>query len=325
MPSFNLLEAVRDALNLALQHDQQVMLLGEDIGKYGGVFRATEGLQARYGEQRVVDTPLAESGIIGTAVGLAIGGLKPVCEIQFAAFLYPGMEQLLSHVARMRLRTQGNYPLSMVIRMPTGGGVKGPELHSEAVESYLVHTAGLKVVMPATPKEAKGLLLSAIADPDPVLFLEPLALYRRERTEVPPSLYQIPLGVARRVSTGSDVTLITWGNMVPVVEKVAYSLQKEHISCEVIDLRTLYPFDEQALLQSVQKTGRVVIVHEAQRTLGLGAELAAFLQEEAFLSLQAPIVRVTGYDVPMPLAALEAAFRPDEQRVLQAIHRVLRY
>lgn len=326
MPSYNLVEAIRDALYLALEQDESYVILGEDVGKYGGVFRATDGLQQTFGEERVVDTPLAESGIVGTAIGLALGGVKPICEIQFLAFLYPAFEQLISHVSRMRARTQGNYSLPMVIRAPVGGGVKSPELHSESSESYFVHTPGLKVVMPSNPMDAKGLLLASLADKDPVLFLEPTILYRSKREDIPSEIYQIPLGQASLKTTGSDVTMISWGGILPTVHRAVIEMKKkDNISCELIDLRTLSPLDEETIIRSVQKTGRAIVIHEAHRTLGLGAEIASLIQEHAFLSLEAPVLRVTGYDVPVPQAALEDFYRPNMERIKAAVYQVLNY
>ncbi|SHF30872.1 pyruvate dehydrogenase E1 component beta subunit [Seinonella peptonophila] len=325
MPVSNMIESIRDALGIALAADDDLLILGEDVGRYGGVFRATEGLQERYGPDRVIDMPLAESSIIGAAIGLALEGYKPVCEIQFLGFLYPGFEQLISHVSRIRYRTQGDYGMSMVIRAPMGSGVKSHELHSDSFESFYVHIPGIKVVVPSNPYDAKGLLLAAIDDPDPVIFLEPTALYRAEREEVPAEIYQIPLGAAKLVREGQDLTMIAWGGMVPVVKEAAVQLVEDQIQCEIIDIRSLYPFDQDLIVQSVKKTGRVIVVHEAPRTLGVGAEVAAMIQEQAFLFLEAPIMRVTGYDVPTPLGALEHVNRPDVNRIKKAVQQVLHY
>jgi 2-oxoisovalerate dehydrogenase E1 component beta subunit len=320
-----MVQAICDGLKVALENDPRVILLGEDIGKNGGVFRATEGLWELFGEERVMDTPLAEAGIIGSSIGLAVGGFRPVAEVQFMGFIYPAMEQLVTHAARLRTRTQGRYPASMVVRVPYGGGIRAPELHSDSTESLFVHIPGLKVVTPSTPKDAKGLLLSAIEDPDPVLFLEPMQLYRSVKEEVPEGWYEVPIGQARKVTDGEDVTLIAWGTMVPVAKKAAEAAKKEGISCDLIDLRSLSPLDEETIIHSVKNTGRVVIVHEAPRTAGVGAELTALINEQAFLYLEAPVTRVTGYDVPVPMYALEDDFRPDVKRVYQSICQVVSY
>jgi 2-oxoisovalerate dehydrogenase E1 component beta subunit len=320
-----MVQAICDALKVGLENDPRVILLGEDIGKNGGVFRATEGLWELFGEERVMDTPLAEAGIIGSSIGLAVGGFRPVAEVQFMGFIYPAMEQLVTHAARLRTRTQGRYPASMVVRVPYGGGIRAPELHSDSTESLFVHIPGLKVVTPSTPKDAKGLLLAAIEDPDPVLFLEPMQLYRSVKEEVPEGWYEVPIGQARKVTDGEDVTLIAWGTMVPVAKKAAEAAKKEGISCDLIDLRSLSPLDEETIIHSVKNTGRVVIVHEAPRTAGVGAELTALINEQAFLYLEAPVTRVTGYDVPVPMYALEDDFRPDVKRVYQSICQVVSY
>ncbi|MDN4593948.1 alpha-ketoacid dehydrogenase subunit beta [Polycladomyces subterraneus] len=325
MAQLTLIQAINDAMRVALERDPSVVILGEDVGKNGGVFRATEGLWERFGDDRVIDTPLAEAGIVGTAIGMAVNGLRPIVEIQFLGFAYPGFEQIVSHAARLRTRTQGMFPATMVIRAPYGGGIRAPELHSDSTEALFVHTPGLKVVVPSTPYDAKGLLLAAISDPDPVLFLEPMKLYRAVREEVPEEAYEVPIGQARVVRKGEDVTLLAWGAMVPVTTAVAEEWAQKGVSCEVIDVRSLYPLDEETLVTSVKKTGRAVIVHEAPRTSGVGAELAALLQEQAFLWLEAPIARVTGYDVPVPMFALEDAFRPNAQRVSEAVRQVIAF
>ncbi|MGF7086546.1 pyruvate dehydrogenase E1 component beta subunit [Kroppenstedtia sanguinis] len=320
-----LIQGINDGLRKAMEQDEEVVVLGEDVGKNGGVFRATEGLWETFGEERVIDTPLAESGIVGTAIGMAINGLRPVAEIQFMGFIYPAFEQIVSHAARLRTRTQGQYPASLVIRVPYGGGIRAPELHSDSTESFFVHTPGLKVVVPSTPSDAKGLLLAAIRDPDPVIYLEPMKIYRSLRGEVPEEWYEVPIGKARTVREGEDVTLIAWGGMVPVAQQAAHSCAERGISCEVLDLRSLYPLDEEALVASVKKTGRAVIIHEAAKTAGLGAELAARIHELAFLWMEAPVERVTGYDVPVPMFALEDDFRPDPQRIEVAVQKVIHF
>ncbi|MFC4076271.1 alpha-ketoacid dehydrogenase subunit beta [Salinithrix halophila] len=323
MAELTLVQGVNDGLRVALETDPTVIVLGEDVGKNGGVFRATEGLWKSFGDDRVIDTPLAEAGISGAAIGMAINGLKPVAEIQFMGFIYPAFEQLVTHAARLRTRTQGDYPASIVIRVPYGGGIRAPELHSDSTESLFIHTPGLKVVVPATPYDAKGMLLAAIRDPDPVIFLEPMKIYRSFRQEVPEGEYQTPLGKARVVREGEDVTLIAWGAMVPVAEKAAAAWSDKGISCDVIDLRSLSPLDEETIVQSVKKTGRAVIVHEAPKTAGLGGEIVALINEHAFWWLEAPIMRVTGYDVPVPMFALEDHFRPGVERVGRALDSVM--
>lgn len=325
VPERTMVQAINDALSVALEKDPRVVVMGEDVGKNGGVFRVTEGLWHRFGDDRVIDTPLSESGIIGTAIGLAVGGMLPVAEIQFMGFIYPAFEQVVSHAARFRTRTQGTFPLPLVIRAPYGGGIRAPELHSDSTEALFVHTPGLKVVAPSTPYDAKGLLLVSIQDPDPVIFLEPMKVYRTHRQEVPEGWYEVPIGRARKVREGEDVTILAWGAMVPVAEKTADAWAKDGVSCEVIDLRSLYPIDEDAIIESVKKTGRAVIVHEAPRTGGLGGELTALINERAFLWLEAPVTRVTGYDVPVPYFALEDAFRPDVRRVSEAVRQVINF
>lgn len=325
MSEITLVQGVCAGLDTALREDPRVVVLGEDVGKNGGVFRATEGLWEKFGEERVIDTPLAESGIVGAAIGMAVNGLLPVAEIQFMGFIYPAFEQIISHAARLRQRTQGQHPASLVIRAPYGGGIRAPELHSDSTESLFVHTPGLKVVVPSTPYDAKGLLLAAIRDPDPVIFLEPMKIYRSMRQEVPDGWYEVPFGQARKVRTGEDVTLISWGAMVPVAEQAARAASDEGVSCEVIDLRSLYPLDMEAVIDSVKKTGRAVIIHEAPKTAGLGAELASRIHEEAFLWMESPVERVTGYDVPVPMFALEDAFRPSVERVGAAVQKVMNF
>src|SRR5205085_9841613 len=290
-----LVEAVNDALHVELERDETVMVIGEDVGRAGGVFRATAGLRERFGENRCVDTPLAEAGILGTAVGLCMAGYRPVCEMQYDAFSYPCLDQLITHVGRYRWRTGGKMAFPLVVRMPYGGGVKAPELHDDSPETYYVHTPGVKVAIPSTPADAKGLLAAAIRDPDPVVVLEPKLHYRTTKGEVPEGEHVEPLGRARLAREGNDLTIVAYGPMVPVAEAAADALDA---SVEVLDVRTLKPLDEEALLRSAAKTGRVVIVQEAPRTCGYAAELAAILAEKAMLDLQGPVLRVTGYDVP---------------------------
>jgi len=290
------------------------------------VFRATEGLFEKYGQERVVDTPLAEAGIIGSAIGLALNGFIPVVEIQFLAFIYPGFEQIVTHAARMRYRTRGQYNVPIVIRTPYGAGIRGPELHSESVEAFFVHTPGLKVVVPSNPYDAKGLLVSAIEDPDPVVFLEPARIYRAFKAEVPEEMYRIPLGKANIVREGTDVTLISWGAMMRVALEAARQLEQEKgWSCEVIDLRSLYPLDRDAIAASVKKTGRAIIVHEAQKTAGVGAEIVSLINDEALMYLRAPIQRITGFDVPVPQFSLEDVYVPTVGRVREGIAAAIQF
>jgi pyruvate dehydrogenase E1 component beta subunit len=325
MPTRTLLEAIREALHLELGTDERVILLGEDIGREGGVFRVTEGLQAYYGRARVMDAPIAEAGIVGMAVGMAIAGLRPVPEIQFMGFLYPAFDQLISHVARMRNRSRGRFTCPLVVRVPYGGGIHPPEHHSESTEAMLVHTPGLQVVVPATPYDAKGLLISAIRSPDPVIFLEPKRIYRAVRQDIPKEAYTVPIGEARLVREGTDVTVIAWGSMMHTVLQAAESLDASGISLEILDLRTLSPMDVPAIITSVEKTGRAVVVHEAARTAGLGAEIVAQINEKALLSLEAPVERVSGFDTVFPLPQLEKYYLPTPEMIAAAVHRVLAF
>jgi pyruvate dehydrogenase E1 component beta subunit len=317
-----LVEAVNDALHVEMERDADVLVLGEDVGRAGGVFRATAGLRDRFGPDRCVDTPLAEAGILGSAVGLCMAGFRPVCEMQYDAFSYPCLDQLITHVGRYRWRTGGKMTFPLTIRMPYGGGVRAPELHDDSPETYYVHTPGIKVAIPSTPGDAKGLLAAAIRDPDPVVILEPKLHYRTERAEVPEGEHVVPLGKARLVREGTDLTLVAYGAMVPVCEAAADGLDA---SVEVLDLRSLKPLDEDALLASVSKTGRVVIVQEAPRTCGFGAELAAIVAEKALLDLRAPVKRVTGYDVPYPYWQIEDAYMPSVARVVDAARSLLAF
>ena len=325
MAVMNLISAVNHTLDLELGRDESVVVFGEDVGLEGGVFRATVGLQQKYGEKRVFDTPLAESAIIGTAVGMAINGLRPVAEIQFSGFIYPAYNQIISHVARMRNRTRGRLSLPMVIRMPHGGGIKALEHHSESLDTLLGHIPGLKVVTPSTPYDAKGLLLSAIRDEDPVIFLEPSKIYRAFRQEVPEEDYTIPIGKAKVLREGTDVTVVSWGAYVHEVLKAAELLAEEGISAEVIDLRTISPIDRDAILESVKKTGRFVAVHEAAKSFGPGAELIALVNEGAFLYLEAPPTRIAGFDVTIPIPRGEHHYFLDAQRMAYGIRKVANY
>jgi pyruvate dehydrogenase E1 component beta subunit len=313
-----LVQAINRALRTAMAADPEVLLLGEDIGVNGGVFRATEGLLKEFGPDRVIDTPLSETGIIGSAVGMALYGLKPVAEIQFLDFIYPGFDQIVSELAKFRYRSGGQYPCHVVIRSPYGGGIKGGLYHSQSTEAYFAHTAGLKVVVPSTPADAYGLLLSAIFDPDPIIFLEPKRIYRAVTGEVPEGDHRVPIGQARTVREGTDVSVFAYGAMIPPATEACESLEGEGISAELVDVRTLVPLDAEAVVGSVEKTGRAVIVHEAARFCGYGAEIAATLSEKAFFSLKAPIRRVTGFDTPFPYA-LENLYLPNAARIRQAI------
>jgi pyruvate/2-oxoglutarate/acetoin dehydrogenase E1 component len=315
-----LLEAVNDALHVEMARDDMVMVLGEDVGRIGGVFRATAGLRDRFGPDRCVDTPLAEAGILGSAVGLAMAGLRPVCEMQYDAFSYPCLDQLLCHVGRYRWRTGGAMAFPITIRMPYGGGVRAPELHDDSPEALYVHAAGIKVVIPSTPADAKGLLAAAIRDPDPVVVLEPKIVYRSARGEVPEGEHVVPLGSARIVRPGTDLTLVAYGAMVPMAEAAAEGLDA---SVEILDVRSLWPLDEETLLASVGKTGRAVVVQEAPRTCGYAAEIAAVLAEKAIFDLRAPVIRVTGYDVPYPYWTIEDHYMPSPARIADAARRVL--
>jgi len=316
-------QAVRDAMRDEMTRDESVLVLGEDVGIDGGVFRATDGLIEAFGPERVIDTPLAESAIIGMSVGLAATGMRPVAEIQFMGFVYPAINQLLGHAARMRNRTRGRMTVPMVVRMPYGGGIHPPEHHSESYETLFLNTPGFKVVVPSNPYDAKGLLAAAIRDDDPVLFMEPKRIYRAFRDQVPTTPYTVPIGKAAVVHEGDEVTLISWGAMVRVCHDAADMLARENISAEVVDLRTLNPLDRDTILQSVEKTGRAVVVHEAPRTNGFGGEIAALIGEHSLLHLQAPVQRVTGFDVIFPLAKNEHLYLPTRDRIAAAVKKTL--
>jgi pyruvate/2-oxoglutarate/acetoin dehydrogenase E1 component len=316
MADLTLVEAVNDALHTELARDPDVMVIGEDVGRAGGVFRATAGLRDRFGANRCVDTPLAEAGMLGGAIGLCMAGFRPVVEMQYDAFSYPSLNQLITHVGRYRWRSGGSMEFPLTIRMPYGGGVRAPELHDDSPEAYYVHTPGIKVAIPSTPADAKGLLAAAIRDPDPVVVLEPKLVYRTARGEVPEGDHVVPLGRARVVREGTEATLIAYGAMVGVCEQADDLLD---VSCEIVDVRSLRPLDESTILASVAKTGRVVIVHEAPRTAGFGAELAALIAEQAIFDLQGPVLRVTGYDVPYPYWTIEDAYMPSAERVAAAV------
>ncbi len=324
MPVMNVIQAVNDALRVEMRRDPKVVVLGEDVGAFGGVFRATAGLQQEFGAARVVDTPLAEGGIIGAAAGMALYGLRPVAEIQFADFIFPAFDQIVNEVAKFRHRSGGQFTCPLTIRTPYGGGIKGGHYHSQSPEALFLHTPGLKVVVPSGPRDAKGLLLSAIRDPDPVLFFEPKRVYRAARGEVPEGEYLVPLGQAAVTRPGTQVTLIAWGAMWHEADQAAREAEAEGIDCEVLDLRSLQPLDVETITASVRKTGRAVVIHEAPRTCGFGAELSALIQERCFLSLEAPVARVTGFDTPFPYT-LEAEYLPRAPRILQAIRATLTY
>ncbi len=318
MPRMNMVQAINDALRAEMRRNGRVVVLGEDVGKLGGVFRITQGLHEEFGDDRVIDTPLSEAGIIGTAAGMAMYGLIPVPEMQFADFIFPAFDQIVSEVAKMRYKSGAEFQSKMVIRAPVGGGIRGGHYHSQSPEALFIHVAGLKVVCPSNPYDAKGLLISAIRDPDPVLFFEPKRLYRAAKGEVPSDSYEVPLSSAAVVREGSDVTVLSWGAMVYEAQAAAEQAEQQDVSVEVIDLRTLWPVDIDTIVHSVQKTGRVIVVHEAPKTCGFGAELVALVQEKAFWHLEAPPRRVTGFDTPFPYT-LEMEYLPLAHRILPAI------
>jgi pyruvate dehydrogenase E1 component beta subunit len=324
MPQMNMVQAINDGLRLEMRRDSRVVVMGEDVGKVGGVFRVTAGLYDEFGDDRVIDTPLSEGGIIGTAIGMALYGLVPVPEIQFADFIFPAYDQIVSELAKFRYRSGGQYPAKLVIRTPVGGGIRGGLYHSQSPESVFIHSPGLKVVCPSNPHDAKGLLLSSIRDPDPVLFFEPKRIYRAAKGEVSEGDYTVPLSKAAVVREGSQVTVIAWGAMLYEALEAANQAQSQGIECEVLDLRTLWPLDIDAVVASVKKTGRVVVVHEAPRTCGFGGEIIALINEKAFLHLEAPPVRVTGFDTPFPYT-LEMDYLPLAHRILPAIVETARY
>jgi pyruvate/2-oxoglutarate/acetoin dehydrogenase E1 component len=324
MPEMNLCEAVNDALKVEMRRDARIVVLGEDVGRFGGVFRATRGLQEEFGPDRCIDTPLAESGIVGAAIGMALYGLRPVPEIQFGDYVYPAFDQIVNELAKFRYRSGGEYPAPVVVRMPVGGGIRGGHYHSQSPEAFFTHIPGLKVVCPSNAFDAKGLLASAVRGDDPVIFMEPKLYYKKPRMDVPAGEYTIPLGEAKVVRDGRQVTVIAWSAMVQTALDAAEQGAARGFDLEVIDLRTLVPFDVERILASVKKTGRVVIVHEAPKTSGFGGELAATIQEKAILHLEAPILRVTGFDTPFPYT-LEHEYLPDANRVLDAVERVVNF
>jgi 2-oxoisovalerate dehydrogenase E1 component beta subunit len=324
MTQMNMVQAINDALRIEMRRDDRVVVLGEDVGKVGGVFRVTQGLWDEFGDDRVVDTPLSEAGIVGTAIGMALYGLVPVPEIQFADFIYPAYDQIVSELAKLRWRSGGEYPAKVVVRTPVGGGIRGGLYHSQSPESLFIHIAGLKVVCPSNPHDAKGLLLSAIRDPDPVLFFEPKRIYRAAKGDVPEGDYTVPMGRAATVREGKDVTILAWGAMLYEAIAAADEAKGRGIECEILDLRTLWPVDVESIVESVKKTGRVVVVHEAPKTCGFGAELVSLISERAFLHLEAPPSRVCGYDTPFPYA-LEMEYLPLAHRILPAIVETASY
>jgi pyruvate dehydrogenase E1 component beta subunit len=320
----NLVQAIQSGLRNAMRADDDVVVMGEDVGKLGGVFRVTQGLQEEFGRDRVLDSPLSETGIVGTAIGMALYGLRPVSEIQFADFIYPGLDQLVNEAAKYRYRTAGEFQVPMVVRTPYGGGIRGGQYHSQSPESLFIHTAGLKVVCPSNPYDAKGLLLESIRDDDPVVFFEPKRVYRAVKMEVPEDTYTVPLSEAKVVREGEQVTCIAWGAMLYEAFAAAEEVASEGADVEVIDLRTLWPLDIDTVVASVKKTGRVVVVHEAPRTCGFGSELVALITERAFLHLEAPPVRVTGFDTPFPLTH-ERDYLPLAHRIAPALLETARY
>jgi len=323
MTEMNVAQAINAALDQALGVDERVVLFGEDVGTTGGVFRVTDGLQERFGSERVIDAPVAESGIVGAALGMAIAGLKPVVEIQFLGFAYPAFDQVVSHVGRIRNRSNHRFTAPLVIRIPYGGGIGAAEHHSESSEAIFAHTPGIKVVVPSNPYDAKGMLLAAIADPDPVVFLEPIRLYRAIKQEVPDDEFMVPLGKAITVREGSDVTVISYGAMVRASRRAADLLEDEGVSVEVVDLRSLAPLDEDAIVVAARRTGRVVVATESHRTAGMASEVAAVVQERALYSLLAPVERVTGWDTVVPLKRTEKHYVPGPERIANAIRRVM--
>jgi pyruvate dehydrogenase E1 component beta subunit len=324
--NLTLVQAVRDGLHGEMARDDDVIVLGEDVGRNGGVFRATEGLYDEFGEDRVIDTPLSETGIVGSSIGMAAYGLRPVPEIQFMGFIYPAFDQIVSHAARLRARSRGRFTVPMTIRAPYGGGIRAPEHHSESKEAFFAHEPGLKVVIPSTPYDTKGLLASAIRDPDPVVFLEPKLIYRAFREDVPEEPYTVPIGEAAVRREGTDVSVFTFGAMTrPTMEAAESLAAEEGIDAEVVDLRTISPMDFDAIVESFEKTGRAVVVHEAPKTGGIAGEIVATIQEEALLYQEAPITRVTGFDTPFPLYATEDYYLPEAARIEDGIREAVEF
>jgi 2-oxoisovalerate dehydrogenase E1 component beta subunit len=321
MPEWNIIQAVNDALRVEMRRDPRVVVLGEDVGKFGGVFRATAGLYEEFGADRVIDTPLAEGGIVGAAIGMALYGLRPVPEIQFSDFIYPAFDQIVNELGKLRYRSGGQYPAPVVIRTPVGGGIKGGHYHSQSPEALFIHSGGLQVVCPSNPTDAKGLLISAIRGEDPVLFLEPKRVYRASRGNVPDGEYTVPIGEASVVREGNGMTVIAWGAMLHEAEQACLQAAEHGLDPELIDLRTLWPLDVEAIGRSVDKTGRCVIVQEAPRTCGFAAEIATLVQERCFFRLEAPILRITGWDTPFPYT-LENDYLPLAPRILQGLRQL---
>jgi pyruvate dehydrogenase E1 component beta subunit len=319
----NMVQALNQAMRQEMERDSRVLVLGEDVGVDGGVFRLTEGLLEKFGPDRVIDTPLAESAIVGASVGMAVAGLRPIAEIQFMGFIYLAMNQIISHAARIRNRSRGRYTAAIVIRTPYGAGVKALEHHSESTEALFCQIPGLKVVVPSTPYDAKGLLIASVRDEDPVLFLEPTKLYRAGRQEVPDEPYEVPLGKAKIVREGEGLTIVAWGAMIPAVLQAAEAVEKDGVFPEVIDLRTLAPLDRETVLESVGRSGRLLVVHEAPKTCGLGAEIAAFVAERAMFRLEAPVLRLTGQDITIPLAKGEDYYYPSPERIARGIKKIM--
>lgn len=324
MANLTLLQAINSALREEMKRDERVIVLGEDVGKNGGVFRATEGLFDEFGSERSVDTPLAENGIIGMAIGMAMYGLRPVPEIQFMDFIYPAFDQIVSEMAKMRYRSGGQFSVPLVVRTPYGGGIRGGLYHSQSAEGYFANTPGLKVVIPSNPYDAKGLLLAAIRDEDPVIFMEPKRLYRSVKGEVPDTDYIVPIGKAKVTKEGSDISVFAYGAMIPLCLEAAEKAKEQDIDVEVVDLRTLAPLDVETIIQSVKKTGRAIVVYEAPKTGGFGAEISALIAERAIEYLEGPVLRVAGFDTPYPYT-LEHVYMPDSRRILEAIEKVVHF
>lgn len=320
----NMIQALNDALDIHMRREATAIIMGEDVGGFGGVFRVTEGLQKKYGEERVFDTPLAEAGIVGTAIGMALGGLHPIVEIQFADFVFPAFDQLINEAAKYRYRCGGQYGLKMMVRMPYGGGIRGGHYHSQSPEAYFAHTPGLRVVIPSGPYEAKGLLLAALDCPDPVIFLEPKKIYRSVKTYFPKDYYTIPLERATVVREGRDATLVAYGAMMEIAREAVLLAEGEGYDIEVIDLLSIWPYDLKTVLSSVEKTGRLIVIQEAPKTCGFAAELLAEVQQRAFTRLQAPLQRVTGFDTPFPYA-LEDHYLPNKERVLDVLRKTIEF
>ena len=325
MTVMNMVGAINLALKQEMKKDENVVVLGEDVGKEGGVFRVTQGLQKIYGKERVVDTPLSEGGIVGTSIGMAVYGLRPVAEIQFSGFVYPAFQQIISHAARIRNRSRGRFFCPLVIRMPYSGGIRALEHHSESMESIFAHIPGLKVVIPSNPYDAKGLLISAMRDDDPVIFMEPKRVYRAIKQEVPVKDYVVEIGKANVVKKGDDVSVVAYGAMLREAERACDEIEKQGVSCELIDLRSVKPIDTETLIKSVKKTGRCVVVHEGPRTCGVGAEIIARINEKAILELESPVERVTGFDTVMPYFQNENYYLPEQHRIVLAIKKVVNF